>query len=258
MKVVNHQHLIEKLAEKLKGTVTPPVWAEFVKTGHGKQRPPVRQDWWYVRCASILLSVQKLGPVGVSKLSVKYGNRKNKGYKPEKEAKGSTNIIRKALQQLEAGKLIKYQDKNVHKGRVLTTQGLRLINECSKEVIKNPPVKAVKKVVFQEKVQAPRLDNKRPQQPKKEKSAKQDKEEWLRCLDLYTLAKRKDSLKKVGKLGGLHSGQYQRSTAQDEKFIQEDTQVLKETGEERRLRHRWLKNGKTRKNLYNSIKEELC
>jgi hypothetical protein len=34
--------------------------------------------------------------------------------------------------------------------------------------------------------------------------------------------------------------------------------VLRETGEEKRLRHRWLKNGKTRKNLHNSIKEELC
>ncbi len=172
MKIVNHQHLIEKLAEKLKGTVTPPSWAEYVKTGHGKQRPPVRQDWWYVRSAAILLSVQKLGPVGVSKLSVKYGNKKNKGYKPEKFASGSTNIIRKVLQQLEAGKLIKQQEKDVHKGRILTSQGLKLINECSKEVLKNPPVKAPKKVIIQEKPQ---------QQPpqkdvKKEKPQKQNKE----------------------------------------------------------------------------------
>ncbi|MFA6073828.1 MAG: 40S ribosomal protein S19 [Candidatus Woesearchaeota archaeon] len=174
MKVVNHQHLIEKLAEKLKPTVTPPPWAEYVKTGHGKQRPPIRQDWWYVRSASILLHVQNLGPVGVSKLSVKYGNRKNRGYKPEKFAKGSTNNIRKILQQLEAGKLIKQQDKDVHKGRVLTVQGLRLINECSKELIKNPPVQAVKKIIVQEKPVAVKQDLKKPQQQKKEKPAKQD------------------------------------------------------------------------------------
>lgn len=163
MKVVNHQHLIEKLAEKLKGTVTPPPWAEYVKTGHGKQRPPVRQDWWYVRSAAILLSVQKLGPVGVSKLSVKYGNRKNKGYKTEKFVTGSTNIIRKILQQLEAGKLIKFQDKDVHKGRVLTTQGLRLINECSKEALKNPPVKKVKAVVHEKPAAQPQKDMRKGQ-----------------------------------------------------------------------------------------------
>jgi small subunit ribosomal protein S19e len=170
MKVVNHQHLIEKLAEKLKGTVTPPPWAEYVKTGHGKQRPPVRQDWWYVRSAAILMSVQKLGPIGVSKLSVKYGNKKNKGYKPEKFVTGSTNIIRKILQQLESGKLIKQQEKDVHKGRVLTPQGLKLINECSKDALKNPPIKAVKKIIIQEKPAAPQKDM------RKEKPQKQSKE----------------------------------------------------------------------------------
>lgn len=172
MKIVNHQHLIEKLAEKLKGTVTPPPWAEYVKTGHGKQRPPVRQDWWYVRAAAILLSVQKLGPIGVSKLSVKYGNRKNKGYKPEKFARGSTNVIRKILQQLESGKLIKHQEKDVHKGKVLTPSGLKLITECSKEVLKNPPVKVAKKVVVHEKPLQPtaQKDN------RKERPAKQNKE----------------------------------------------------------------------------------
>ncbi|MGV8169521.1 MAG: 40S ribosomal protein S19 [Candidatus Nanoarchaeia archaeon] len=173
MKVVNHQDLIERLAEKLKGVVNPPAWAEYVKTGHGKQRPPVRQDWWYVRSAAILLSVQKLGPVGVSKLSVKYGSKKNRGYKTEKFSVASTNIIRKILQQLEAGKLIKYQDKDVHKGRVLTNQGLKLINECSKDVLKNPPVRKAKKVIA-EKPSAPKPDMKRqqPAQQKKEKTEK--------------------------------------------------------------------------------------
>jgi small subunit ribosomal protein S19e len=170
MKVVNHQHLIEKLAEKLKGTVNPPTWAEFVKTGHGKQRPPVRADWWYVRSAAILLSIQKLGPVGVSKLSIKYGSKKNKGYNPEKCGVASTNIIRKILQQLEAGKLISQQKRGNHMGRVLTKEGLKLINDCSKDALKNPPVKKVKKVVVQEKpaVQPPK-DFKKPMKSKDEK-----------------------------------------------------------------------------------------
>jgi small subunit ribosomal protein S19e len=176
MKVVNQQYLIEKVAERLKGTVTPPSWAEYVKTGHGKQRPPVRADWWYIRSAAILLSVQRLGPVGVSKLSVKYGTRKNMGYKTERHSDASRNIIRKILQQLEAGKLIKQVVKDAHKGRVITTQGIRLVNECSKELVKNPPVK-VKKAIAVGKPEAPKQDMRRPPQQRKDKSDKPDRAE---------------------------------------------------------------------------------
>lgn len=135
MKVVNNNEIIEKLAVKLKSSVSPPDWASFVKTGHGKQRPPIRQDWWYVRSASVLLSVQKLGPVGVSKLSTKYGTRKDKGVKPEKFTRGSRNVIRKILQQLEGSGLLKQEAIGVHKGRVVTNEGIKLINEASKEAV---------------------------------------------------------------------------------------------------------------------------
>lgn len=135
MKTVNNSEVIEKLALKLKDSVNPPEWASYVKTGQGKQRPPIRQDWWYVRSAAILMSVQKLGPVGVSKLSVKYGNRKNRGVKPEKFVRGSRNVLRKILQQLESSGLLKQEEKGVHKGRVLTNAGIKMINEASKEAI---------------------------------------------------------------------------------------------------------------------------
>ncbi|MFT4311370.1 MAG: 40S ribosomal protein S19 [Candidatus Woesearchaeota archaeon] len=124
--------IIEKLAVELKNHIVAPEWASFVKTGHGKDRPPVRSDWWYVRAASVLLKVQKLGPVGVSKLSVKYGTRKNRGVRPEKFTRGSRNILRKVLQQLEDKKFVKQAQAGVHKGRVLTTEGNRLIIEASK------------------------------------------------------------------------------------------------------------------------------
>lgn len=145
MKSVDHQTLINVISEKLKGNLVPPNWASYVKTGHGKQRPPVNPDWWSVRSAAILLSVQKLGPVGVSKLSVKYGNRKNKGMAPEKFANASRNIIRKILQQLESLGYIKQEEKDVHKGRVLTKEGLKFVNDCSKEAKSvQKPVKASK------------------------------------------------------------------------------------------------------------------
>ncbi len=137
MKDVEHGLIVEKLAGKLQGTVKAPEWAGFVKTGHGKQRPPARNDWWNIRSAAVLLSIQKLGPIGVSKLSVKYGTRKNKGVKPEKATPGSRNILRKILQQLEQGKLIKQAEKGVHKGRIVTNEGIKLITEASKEAKKS-------------------------------------------------------------------------------------------------------------------------
>ena len=136
MKVVNSNKIIDKLAVKLKGVINPPDWAAYVKTGHGKQRPPIREDWWFVRAGAVLLSIQKLGPVGVSKLSVKYGNRKNNGVAPEKFARGSRNIIRKILQQLESSGLVKQEEVGVHKGRVITNDAIKLINEASKEALK--------------------------------------------------------------------------------------------------------------------------
>ena len=136
METAKKQYVIEELAITLKSMVTAPEWASYVKTGHGKQRPPVRDDWWQIRAASILLKIQALGPVGVSKLTTKYGTIKNRGAAPEKFSKASGNIIRKILQQLESSGLIKQEAKGVHKGRIITTQGIRMINEASKKALK--------------------------------------------------------------------------------------------------------------------------
>lgn len=133
---VKKQDLIEELAKDMKDKVAPPVWAQFVKTGAGKQRPPQRNDWWYVRTASVLLKVNDLGPVGVSKLSVKYGNKKNNGSRPETFKRGSRSIIRKVLQQLEDEELVKQDERGVHKGRMITKKGLALINDTAKKMVK--------------------------------------------------------------------------------------------------------------------------
>tara|TARA_Y100000310_G_C20672031_1_gene810811 strand:+ start:2259 stop:2627 length:369 start_codon:yes stop_codon:yes gene_type:complete len=118
------QDIANKLKEKKE--LTPPAWSKVVKTGVHKERPPVQEDWWYVRAAAILQSVHRLGPVGVSKLRTKYGGRKNRGVKPEHHRKGSGSVIRKILQQLEAAKLIKQDQKGSHKGRVITKEGKAL------------------------------------------------------------------------------------------------------------------------------------
>lgn len=117
--------LILKAAEELKKMpeIKPPVWAQFAKTGMHKEKPPVSSDWWYIRTASVLRSVYRLGPVGVAKLRTRYGGKKNRGTKQEHFYKGSGNILRKALQQLEKAGFIKFAEKGVHKGRVATPKG---------------------------------------------------------------------------------------------------------------------------------------
>ena len=126
--------LIERLADDLKDTLTPPVWAGMVKTGHGQERPPQRDDWWYVRGASILRSVDNRGPVGVNKLATKYGTRKNRGNQPETFTKAGRNHIRKILQQLEEAGFVEQGIRGNHKGRIITKKGKKAIAKAGAAV----------------------------------------------------------------------------------------------------------------------------
>lgn len=126
--------VIEKTAEALKKVpeIQPTEWAKYVKTGHHKARPPVDNDWWYVRAASILKKISRLGPIGTNKLKRKYGGKKNRGHKPEKRYDASANLIRKMLQQLEKAGLIEQTTKGTHKGRILTNKGKSFLDKSSK------------------------------------------------------------------------------------------------------------------------------
>lgn len=128
---VDPNRLIEAVAKKFQNekTVTPPEWAFYVKTGVHADRPPVSQDWWYYRCAAVLRSVYKLGPIGTSKLRLKYGGRQNRGMRPERFRRGGGSIIRKALQQLEAAGLIQKSSSNKRKGREVTAKGKSLLDK---------------------------------------------------------------------------------------------------------------------------------
>lgn len=130
--------LLEEVAKDLQNidTIRPPEWASVVKTGIHKERPPQREDWWYMRCAAILRNVRRLQCVGVEKLRTKYGGRQRRGHKTEHFAKGSGNIIRKVLQQLEAAELIKKGEKGVHKGRVITPKGISLLDKAAVKLYK--------------------------------------------------------------------------------------------------------------------------
>lgn len=135
---VNPMELNLKAADELKKQkiVQPTEWAKFVKTGHHKERLPDDSDWWYHRSAAVLRSIAKLGPVGTEKLRTKFGGLKGRGHKPEHFYKASGSIIRKILQQLEKAGLIKQVAKGVHKGRVLTPQGVSFLDKIAVQIAK--------------------------------------------------------------------------------------------------------------------------
>ncbi|MBN1503318.1 30S ribosomal protein S19e [Candidatus Woesearchaeota archaeon] len=137
---VDPTSLIEEAAKELKKMpeMAPPVWAAYVKTGRHNERPPAREDWWYVRSAAVLRNIYKLGPVGVSKLRTKYGGRRNRGMAPDRTYKGSGNIIRKIMQKLELVGFVKQEQKGVHKGRVITAQGKSFLDKVASSLYKAP------------------------------------------------------------------------------------------------------------------------
>jgi small subunit ribosomal protein S19e len=128
------QAFIEKVKEELKKEekIQPPEWSKFVKTGAHKERPPVQEDWWYIRSASVLRKIYINGPVGISRLRNIYGGRKRRGYKPDHKRKGSGAVIRKVLQQLEEAGLVKKENK---KGRVVTPKGQKFLDNLAYKIV---------------------------------------------------------------------------------------------------------------------------
>jgi small subunit ribosomal protein S19e len=129
---VDAQELIERAARELEKMeeMKPPEWSRFAKTGVHKERPPVQENWWWLRAASVLRKVY-LKQSGVSRLRNEYGGRKRRGHKPEHSYKASGAVIRKALQQLEAAGFVKTEKK---KGRVITPKGQSFLNRIATEI----------------------------------------------------------------------------------------------------------------------------
>ncbi|MBW2980599.1 30S ribosomal protein S19e [Candidatus Woesearchaeota archaeon] len=130
---IDATELIEEAAKELKSVeaIKPPVWAIFVKTGHSKERPPARKDWWHVRTAAVLRKVYRFGPIGVSKIRGMYGAKKNKGSAAEHSYKGSGNVIRKVLQQLEKAEFVRQGKIGLHKGRIITPKGRKFLDDIA-------------------------------------------------------------------------------------------------------------------------------
>lgn len=173
---VPQDQLIEKTADELKKLVHMPSWAPFVKTGHHKDRPPADPEWWYTRSAAVLRKIYLKGPIGVSKLRIHYGGKKNRGMKPEKFVRGSGSVLRKVLQGLEEAKLIKQASVGKHKGRIITPKGTSLLfsaakglgGSLKKQAPKAPAVKKEAPVAVKPEAKVPEVKKETPVAKKEE------------------------------------------------------------------------------------------
>lgn len=129
---VEPSKLIEKAAGKLKGMrIAKPSFVGLVKSGAHAERPPRQDDFWYIRCASILRQAYVNERVGINRLRRHYGGRKRRGLRPERHAPAGGSTIRKAMQELEkAGLLIKQKN-----GRVLSPKGRQFLDGVAKESV---------------------------------------------------------------------------------------------------------------------------
>lgn len=118
-----------KLAEALKKIpeFKSPEWIYYVKSGSGKERPIDEKDFWHKRAASILRQVYKNKIVGVNRLRTKYGNKKNRGMRPEKFQRAGGKIIRVIFQQADKAGFTEAVKSNkilkTRAGRKLTAKG---------------------------------------------------------------------------------------------------------------------------------------
>lgn len=135
MKQVSADNFVDKAAKELEKIkeMEMPEWVKFVKTGTHRKYPPHRNDWWYVRSASILRRIYIDGPVGVSRLRTYYGGRKERGHKPERTIKAGGSVIRDVLQKLEA---VGFVQKDKKGGRIITSKGDEFVRKIVGEIKK--------------------------------------------------------------------------------------------------------------------------
>ena len=129
------EDLIEAVAERLEGELDEPEWVGITKTGVSRELPPEQENFWYVRCASLLRKVAVDGPVGVERLRVAYGDSKQGStrfrVRSDQKARSSGKIIRTALQDLEEAGYIAQNPE----GRIVSGDGRAMLDEVASEVL---------------------------------------------------------------------------------------------------------------------------
>jgi small subunit ribosomal protein S19e len=129
---VNPQELVKAAAAKLKEVIKePPEYVHFVKSGVSRERPPQDADFWYMRSASVLRQVYLNGPIGVSRLRVRYGSKKEHVVHRKHFMRAGGSIISDSLKALEDAGLVKKDQK----GRTITPKGKSFLDKLSNSVL---------------------------------------------------------------------------------------------------------------------------
>jgi Ribosomal protein S19E (S16A) len=130
--------VIEVLTDRLEAddAIVEPEWLAYVTSGVDRELPPEQDRFWPRRAASLLRKVAMEGPIGVGSLQSIYGGAKQGStryrVRPQHTTKGSGNIIRTALQQLEDAGYVEIADGE---GRQVTPAGQSLLDEVAREAI---------------------------------------------------------------------------------------------------------------------------
>jgi small subunit ribosomal protein S19e len=127
--------LIEAVAEQLEDELDEPEWVGIAKTGVSRELPPEQENFWYLRCASLLRKVAIDGPVGVERLRVAYGDSTQGStrfrVRADQKARSSGKIIRTALQDLEEADYVAQNPD----GRIVSGPGRAMLDEVATEVL---------------------------------------------------------------------------------------------------------------------------
>jgi len=118
---------------KRQGKLPIPGWVDTVKTSHSKEMPPLNNDWYYVRAASVARHVYMRKTVGVGRLRKVHGAQKNRGSRPSHHTNASGSVDRHVMQSLEKiGVLEQDEDKG---GRRITQSGQRDLDRIAQTTL---------------------------------------------------------------------------------------------------------------------------
>jgi small subunit ribosomal protein S19e len=129
------KEFIDEVAKRLEkiDAISLPESNKYSKTSVARENNPEPENWWYIRCASILRKIYMKKTIGIQLLRAEYGGSRNRGSKPSKARLGSGSITRRAIQQLEAAGYVK---KIKGKGRSITPEGRKFLDNTAQDVLK--------------------------------------------------------------------------------------------------------------------------
>jgi small subunit ribosomal protein S19e len=134
VKDVDQDKIVTGVAVFLKksGKLKVPDNMDIVKTSKSKELGPANNDWFYVRCASILRRMYHRSPIGVGAVKKIYGARKRNGSQPSHFCRADGAVARRAIQALDHIKLV---EKHPDGGRKLSAQGQRDLDRIASQIV---------------------------------------------------------------------------------------------------------------------------